>query len=96
MPRSIATPPWTGYQSIKGLPPGSMSLVPIYTLGCLRKHRNGRSLNPGPQDPEFEVLTAKPHMPPYGYGKLGKHPGFVSYSYLKDSEFPTVKRDALL
>ena len=83
-----------------------MSLVPIYTPGCgkttrskvpcLRKQRNGRSLNPGPPDPEFEVLAAKPHMAPYGYGKLGNRPGFVSYSYLKDSEFPAVKRDALL
>ena len=54
-------------------------------------------LEPGPPDPELEVLTAEPHnMLPYGYGKLGKHPGFVSYSYLKDSEFPAVKRDELL
>ena len=83
-----------------------MSLVPIFTPGwakttrskvpCLRKQLNGLSLNPGPPDPEFEVLTAKPQMPPYGYGKMGKHPGFVSYSYSKDSEFPAVKRDASL
>ena len=77
MPGSIATSPWTGYQSIAGLHPplGSMSLVPIFTprwgkttskVPCLRKQHNGPSLNPGPPDPEFEVLTAKPHMPPYG------------------------------
>ena len=54
---------------------------------CLRKQHNGRSLNHRPPDQEFDVLTTKPLMPPYGYGKLGKHPGFVSYSYLKDSEF---------
>ena len=50
-----------------------MSLVPIYTPGwretkwskvpCLRKQRDGRGLNPGPPDPEFEVLTTQPHMP---------------------------------
>ena len=31
---------------------------------CLRKKRDGRGLNPGPPDPEFEVLTARPHTPP--------------------------------
>ena len=50
MPRSIATPPWTGCYSITGLPPSSMSPVPIYTPGwresklirvsCLRKECN--------------------------------------------------------
>ena len=83
MPRSIAIPPWTEYQSITALP--------------LRNQCNGRSWKPRPPDPELEVLTAELHnMPPYGYGKLGKHPAFVSYSYLKDSEFPAVKRDASL
>ena len=69
---SIVTPPpprpWTGCQSIAGLPPS------IYTPGwretkcskvpCLRKQRDGRGLNPGPPDPVFEVLTAQPHTPP--------------------------------
>jgi len=51
--------------------PSSMSPVPIYTPGwreknwskvpCLRKQRDERGLNPGPPDPEFEVLTARPH-----------------------------------
>ena len=27
------------------------------------KQRDGRGLNPGPQDPKFEVLTTRPHMP---------------------------------
>ena len=31
---------------------------------CLRKQRDGRGLNPGLPDPELEVLTARPHMPP--------------------------------
>ena len=31
---------------------------------CLRKQRDGRSLNPGPPYREFEVLTARPHTPP--------------------------------
>ena len=40
-------------------------VIPIYTPGqrerkwskvpCLRKQRDGRRLNPGPPDPEFEV-----------------------------------------
>ena len=51
-----------------------MSLAPIYTPGsretkwskvpCLREHRDGRGLNPGPPDPEFEVFTIRPHTPP--------------------------------
>ena len=50
-----------------------MSPVPIYTPGwretkgskvpCLRKQRDGRGLNPGPPDPEFELLTTQPHTP---------------------------------
>ena len=56
------------------VPPSSMSSVPVYTPGwretkcskvlCLRKQRGGRGLNPGPPDPEFVVLTARPHTPP--------------------------------
>ena len=73
MPRSIATPPWTECLFIAGLPPSSMSPVAIYTPGlretkwrevpCLRKQRDGRGLNSGPPDLEFEVLTARPHAP---------------------------------
>ena len=54
--------------------PSIMSAVTTYTprwreakwskVPCLRKQRDGRGLNPRPQDPEFEVLTARPHMPP--------------------------------
>ena len=33
---------------------------------CRRKQRDGRGLSPGPPDPEFEVLTARPHTPPRG------------------------------
>ena len=72
MPRSIATPPWTGCYSITGLPPSSMSPVPIYTPGwresklirvsCLRKQCNRRGLNTRPPDPELEVLTIRPHV----------------------------------
>ena len=53
--------------------PSIMSPVPICTPGwretkrskvpCLRKQRDGRGLNPGPPDPEFKVLTARPHTP---------------------------------
>ena len=62
---------WMGWKSIAGLPPSSMSPVPIYTPGwretnwskvpCLRKQCGGRGLNPGPPDPEFEMLTARSH-----------------------------------
>ena len=31
---------------------------------CLRKQREGRGLNPGTPDKEFEVSTARPHTPP--------------------------------
>ena len=51
-------------------PLSSMSSVPIYTpswretkwskVPCQRKQLDGRGLNPGPPDPEFEVLTARP------------------------------------
>ena len=51
-----------------------MSPVPIIHLSeerqqsgvkCLveRKQRDGRGVNPGPPDPEFEVFTAQPHTP---------------------------------
>ena len=33
-------------------------------IPCLRNQRDGRGLNPGPPDPEFEVLTAQSHTPP--------------------------------
>ena len=35
-------------------------------IPCRRKQRDGRGLNPEPPDPEFEVLTARPHTPPRG------------------------------
>ena len=48
--------------------------VAIYTPGrretkgskvpCLRKQLDGRGLNPRSPDPEFEVLTTQPLMPP--------------------------------
>ena len=31
---------------------------------CLRKQRDGRGLNTGPPDPEFELLATRPHTPP--------------------------------
>ena len=33
-------------------------------VSCLMKRRDGTGLNPGPPDPEFEVLTTRPHAPP--------------------------------
>ena len=56
------------------------SPVPTYTPGwretkwsrinCLRKQGDGRGFNPGP--PEFVVLSARPHMPPFwGEGLTG-------------------------
>ena len=78
--RSIATSPWTRCQLIEGLPPSSMSPVLIYTLGwretklskvpCPIKQRDGPGLNLGPPDPEFEVLTARPHTPPLPHPML--------------------------
>ena len=54
--------------------PSSMSPVPIYTPGwreskwirvtCIRKQCNRRGLNTRPPDPEFEVLTIRPHTSP--------------------------------
>ena len=51
--------------------PSCMSPVPIYKPGwreakcskapCLREQSNGQGLNPAPPDPEFEVLTTRPH-----------------------------------
>ena len=51
-----------------------MSQVAIYTPGWretkaskvlgLRKQRDGRGLNPRSPDPEFEMLTTRPLMPP--------------------------------
>ena len=80
MSRSITTSPWTGCQPIEGLPPGSMSPVPIYSLGWREtklskvpspiKQRNGRGLNLEPPDPEFEVLAARPHTPPLPHPML--------------------------
>ena len=35
-------------------------------IPSLRNQRDGRGLNPGPPDPEFEVLTAQPHTPARG------------------------------
>ena len=32
---------------------------------CLRKQGKGRGLNPRSPNPEFEVLTARPHTPPH-------------------------------
>ena len=56
--------------------PLKLGLISGYTPGwretkwskvpCLRKQRDGRGLNPGPPDPEFEVLTTRPHSPPNG------------------------------
>ena len=42
---------------ITGLPSSSMSPVPIYT----RVKTDGRGMSPRPPDPEFAVLTARPH-----------------------------------
>ena len=36
----------------------------VSKVPCLRKQRDGRGLNPGPPDREFEVLTTRPHTPP--------------------------------
>ena len=34
-------------------------------VSCLRKQRDGRGLKRGPSDPNFEVLTARPHTLPH-------------------------------
>ena len=53
-----------------------LALIGLWTTGpgwretkwskvpCLRKKRDGWGLNPGTPDPEFEVLTTRPHTPP--------------------------------
>ena len=82
MRRNITTPSWTGCCSIVGLPPSpsSMSPVHIFTAGgreikwsripCLRKQLDGRDLKPGPSDPKFEKLNARPHTPSHFPGSL--------------------------
>ena len=69
----LLLPPGRDASPSQGYPSG-MSPVPIYAPGrgetkwgkvlCLRKQRDGRGLNPGPPDPEFKVLTTRPHRPP--------------------------------
>ena len=59
----------------QGYPLSSMSPIPIYTPGwreakwskvpCLREQCDGQGVNPRPQDPEFDVLTTRPHTPPH-------------------------------
>ena len=71
--------------------PSSMSPVLIYTpwwrgtnwstVPCLRKQCNGQGLNPGPPDPEFEVLTTRPHTPSLRYKWLKKRSLFW-FNYL--------------
>ena len=39
---------------------------------CLRKQRDGRGLNPGPPDPELEVLTTRPHSSPQKISKASE------------------------
>ena len=85
---------WTGYWSIAGLPLSSVLPVPIYTPGwratkwskvpCLRKQRDVWGLNPGPPNPEFEVLTARSHTPPGYHLKRGlKNPIFYLCYHVK-------------
>ena len=67
-------PPGRSASPSQGYPPSSMLLVPIYTplwretksskVPCLSKQCDRQGLNPWPPDPEVEVLTAPPHMPP--------------------------------
>ena len=42
-------------------------------VSYLRKQHNGRSLNPGPPDPEFEVLNTPPHTPPQSSSHILLH-----------------------
>ena len=57
---------------LQGYPPSVCRQYPFIHLGeerqtkvpCLREQRHRPGLNPGPPDPEFEVLTTRPHMPP--------------------------------
>ena len=54
------------------------SRVPQWSkVPCLRKQRDGRGLNTGPPDPEFEVLTTRPHTPPH-FDQLISKPFFYS------------------
>ena len=58
---------WLKTSSTPGWRKTKWSKVP-----CLRKQHNGWGLNPGPPDPQFEVLTSRPHTPlqwmnPEGY-----------------------------
>ena len=65
MPRSIAFPSW----SIAEVPPAVWRRYPWREtkwskVPCLKVQRDGRGLNTGPPDPEFEVLTTRPRTPP--------------------------------
>ena len=59
MPRSIATPPGWDASPSQGYPPAVCRRYPLIQPEC-----DGRRLNPGPPDPEFEVLTTRTHTPP--------------------------------
>ena len=71
--RSIATPPWTGCQSIVGLPAQQfVARTHLYTCGEKEKRQSGESflswettllarLEPGPSDREFEVVKTLSH-----------------------------------
>ena len=58
-PKAQTAEAYTGFLSMKL--PGSIATPPW--TGCL-SIADGRGLNPGPPDPEFEVLTAPPHTRP--------------------------------
>ena len=76
MPRSIASPPPPGQDASpsQGYPPAVCRQYPFTPgwretkwrkVSCIRKQRDGRGLKRGPSDPNFELLTARPHAPPH-------------------------------
>ena len=85
MPRSIATPPGQDASVTQGYPPPPPPPAVCYRYPFIhlgKKRQSGvkfvvkettrrRGLNPGPPDPEFEVLTTRSHTPP----KILQSPG---------------------
>ena len=70
----VATPPLdVVLVHYRVTPPAVCRWYPFIHLGeerqskvpYLRKQRDRPGLNPGPPDPEFEVLTTRPHMSPH-------------------------------
>ena len=71
----LLLPPGQDAGPSQGYPPAVCRRYPFIHLGeerqsgvkllVLRKQPDGRGLNPGPPDLQFEMLTSRPHTPPH-------------------------------